>query len=67
MKISPDGLSVIIDYTFDSDEMRKKFVDAVYEIDARYQKKYKKEWDERNKHHEEHGLTEETIYFEESS
>lgn len=67
MQISPDGLSVIIDYKFDSDEMRKEFVDKVYEIDQKYIEKYKKQWDERNEHHEKYGLVEETTFFEETS
>lgn len=67
MKISSDGLSVIIEYTFDSDEMRKKFVDLTYEIDEKYQKNHKKEWEERNEHHEKYGLVEETTFFEETS
>lgn len=65
--ISYDGLSVNIEYAFDSDDTRKKFVDEVYKIDKKYIKKYKEHWDERNEHHEKYGLVEETTFFEETS
>jgi len=67
MAISYDGMSVNIDYTFDSEDIRKEFVDKVYEIDQKYIEKYKKQWDERNEHHEKYGLVEETTFFEETS
>ena len=67
MAISYDGLSVNIEYTFDSDEIRKEFVDTVYKIDKKFIKNYKKQWEERNEHHEKHGLVEETTFFEETS
>jgi hypothetical protein len=66
-QISFDGLSVNIDYTFDSEELREKFVELAYKIDEKYQKNHKKEWDERNEHHEKYGLIEETTFFEETS
>ena len=67
MNISHDGLSVNIEYAFDSDDTRKKFVDTVYDIDQKFIKNNKKQWDERNEHHEKHGLVEETTFFEETS
>jgi hypothetical protein len=66
-QFSLDGLSIIITYKFDSEELRTKFVDLVYKIDQNYQQTHKKEWEERNDHHEKYGLIEETTFFEETS
>lgn len=66
-QITLDGLSIILDYTFDSENLRKKLVDMVYDLDVKYQKNHKKEYDKRNEHLETFGLIEETIFFEETS
>lgn len=66
-QITLDGLSIILDYTFDCENLRTKFFDMAYEIDKKYQKTYKKQYEVRNEHHEKFGLIEETIFFEETS
>jgi len=65
--ISVDGLIFTIDFVCDSDEQRSDFHDKVNEVSAKYQREYKQEYDDRNRYHEENGIIENTLFFEETS